>query len=223
LDPLARHDDAEDHASLAERVYATLLESILAGRIASGTILSEVAVAKQLDVSRTPVHDALRQLAKDGLVEQSTGRRARVAGFNPDDVFEIYEMRKFLEGPAAELAAGRMDQRQLGPLRAQGEALAASIGDPEWLARWADFDEDFHHAIAASSGNRRLAADIDRYRLLHRGFNKTAVEAAALPAALDEHFRILDALDARNPKGARDAMLAHIGHWQQYFVESFRR
>lgn len=223
LESIPRAHEDEDQASLAERVYTTLLESILAGRVVRGTILSEVAVAKQLNVSRTPVHDALRQLAKDGLVEQATGRRARVAQFTPDDVFEIYEMRKILEGPAAELAAGRMDQRQLGPLRSQAEFLMNSIGHPDWLGRWADFDEEFHHTIAASSGNRRLANDIDRYRLLHRGFNITAFDPAALPQALEEHLRILDALDARNPQAARDAMMAHISHWQRYFVESFRR
>src|SRR5688500_900834 len=98
-----------DH-SLVEAAYQSLLERIVDGRLPSGAMLSELALSQELGVSRTPVHDAMRQLAKDGLVVREGRQRARVAGFAPDDVFEIFEMRKILEGPAAELAAGRMDR-----------------------------------------------------------------------------------------------------------------
>lgn len=206
---------------LVEVVYESLLEAILSGRLASGAVLSEVALAEQLNVSRTPVHDALRQLAKDGLVEQRRGRRARVAQFTADDLFELFEMRKFLEGPAAELAARRMDQRHLAPLRAAAKALRASRRAADWSLRWSEFDEQFHEAVARGSGNRRLAQDIARYRLLHRGFNKMRTEVSALQRALDEHLAILDALEAHDAPAARAAMVAHIEAWQAYFVRSF--
>jgi DNA-binding GntR family transcriptional regulator len=223
LPQLAKPRADDSRATLADAVYETLLEAILSGRLASGAILSEVAVAQQLDVSRTPVHDALRQLAKDGLVEQAVGRRARVAPFTRDDLFEMFEMRKFLEGPAAELAAGRMDQRQLAPLRQAADQLAATSGSVDWVARWADFDEDFHRTIAEASGNRRLADDIARYRLLHRGINRIGTEAEGLQEALAEHLEILAALEARAAAAARNAMVRHIEHWQQYFVQRFPR
>jgi DNA-binding GntR family transcriptional regulator len=213
----------EGESSLAEAVYESILEAILAGRLVPGTILSEVALAKQLQVSRTPVHDALRQLGKDGVIEQSTGRRARVASFTHDDIFEIFELRKYLEGPAAELAAGRMDQRQLAPLRALANDLAADTTRIDWTARWADFDEEFHRVIADSSGNRRLAQDINRYRLLHRGFNRMSTDVASLQQALSEHFEILDALDNRQGARAREAMVHHIAVWQQFFIDHFNR
>jgi DNA-binding GntR family transcriptional regulator len=206
---------------LVESVYESLLEAILAGRLASGTVLSEVALAAQLGVSRTPVHDALRQLAKDGLVEQQAGRRARVANFTADDLFELFEMRKFLEGPAAELAARRMDQRQLAPLRMAAESLRTSRRTSDWPLRWAEFDEQFHEVVARGSGNRRLWQDITRYRLLHRGFNKMRTETADLQRALIEHLAILDALEAHDGPAARDAMVAHIEAWQSYFVRNF--
>src|SRR3954447_12906692 len=112
-------------SSLVESVYEALLERIVSGDLPSGTIVSELALAQELGVSRTPVHDAVRQLAKDGLVVREGRRLARVAGFSPDDVYEIFELRKFLEGPAAELAAGRMDRRHCAPLRAAADALSA--------------------------------------------------------------------------------------------------
>src|SRR3712207_519911 len=73
--------------SLVESVYDALLRRILDGTIPSGEIVSELALAQELGVSRTPVHDAVRQLAKDGLVVREGRRRARVAKFSPDDVY----------------------------------------------------------------------------------------------------------------------------------------
>lgn len=214
--------DAEG-ASLVEAVYHRLLHGILTGHYPHDAVLSELAVARELGVSRTPVHDALRQLGKDGLVVRERNCRARVAGITPDDVFEVFEMRKFLEGPAAELAAGRMDRRHLAPLRATADALRADPDAPGWAAAWAAFDEAFHRAIAEASGNRRLAADINRYRLLHTGFNRLATDAVTLQPALAEHIGILDALDARNGPLARERMVAHIAAWQDHFIRHVPR
>lgn len=162
----------------------------------------------------------LRQLAKDGLVTREQNCRARVAGINADDIFEVFEMRKFLEGPAAELAAGRMDVRTLGPLRAAAAKLEADPAARDWAARWADFDEQFHRTIAEASGNRRLAQDINRYRLLHKGFNHAATEPSVLQRALREHLEILAALEARDGRLARERMVAHIAEWQDYFIRN---
>jgi DNA-binding GntR family transcriptional regulator len=130
-------------------------------------------------------------------------------------------MRKFLEGPAAELAAGRMDRRHCAPLREAAAALAdLPHHSPAWVERWAEFDELFHRAIAQASGNQRLAADIDRYRLLHKAFNRLATETEGLQKAMAEHLGILDALEAHNGPLARERMVAHITVWQEFF---FRR
>ena len=223
MDVDLRPIEPNTEASLAESVYETLLEAIVSGSLGSDVVLSEVALAKQLDVSRTPVHDALRQLAKDGLVVQETGRRARVANFNRDDIYEIFELRKYLEGPATELAAGRMDTRQFAPLRTEAEQLKRTHGEPDWTSRWAAFDERFHSTIAESSGNKRLAKDINRYHLLHRGFNKMSTDQESLKDALTEHVAILDALERRDGAAARQAMVDHINHWQEFFIQHFPR
>lgn len=207
--------------TLAESVYETLLESILSGQLASGTELSVVAVAKTLEVSRTPVHEALRQLARDGLVEQAVNRTSRVATFTAADVHDIFEMRQLLEGAAAERAATRLDEEELARLRWGADVLAASRGAVDWVGRWVRYDEDFHAAIARGSGSPRLANDIGRYRLLHRCFNRISANADVLQAALAEHQAILDRLEAADPDGARRAMAAHVVAWQAYFVARF--
>jgi len=216
--PATRKKQSAD-GSLVESAYQAVLERIVAGALPSGAMLSELALAQELGVSRTPVHDAVRQLAKDGLVVREGRRRARVAGFAPDDVFEIFEMRKILEGPAAELAAGRMDRRHCAPLRAAADALRAMpVKARGWTAAWADFDELFHRTIAEACGNRRLTADIGRYRLLHKGINRMSTEPVALQGAMAEHLGILDAIEARDGRLAHERMVAHVGAWQEYFL-----
>ena len=212
-----------EHSRLSDVVYETLLEAVLSGRMAPGTIVSEVALAKQLEVSRTPVHDALKQLAKDGLVAQQANHRAVVATFTPEDVHDIFEMRVLLEGEAARRAATRLDRPTVARLRATAEALRKTRNKPGWLALWVDFDDDFHDSIARSTGSARLWQDIARYRLFHRGLNKLATTVDVLQQALEEHCRILDALERRDANAAGKEMAAHIKEWQAYFVNHFPR
>ena len=220
--PAAPRDAESAEPTLVERAYEAILERILDGRFPEGIALSEVALAADLDMSRTPVHDALRLLAIDGFATQERNRRARVASFSADDLFEVFEMRKLLEGHAAELAAGRMDSRQLAPLRATATALHDGLNARDWNQRWTDFDAAFHHAIAEASGNSRLRTDILRYQLLHRGINRFSTDAKSLRRALAEHEAILDALEARDRFAARERMVAHLNAWQKFFSERFR-
>jgi DNA-binding GntR family transcriptional regulator len=215
--------DRFERTRLSDAVYETLLEAIISGKLAPGTIISEVALAKQLQVSRTPVHDALRQLAKDALVEQRAGRRAVVTAFTPEDLFDIYDMRMLLEPEAARRAAIAIDPATLAHLRSVAEELQANRDPSDWQTRWADFDEEFHAMIARASGSRRLCQDIVRYRLLHRGFNKIAATVDELEQALQEHLQILDALERHDSAEAARAMAEHIKKWQAYFVEHFPR
>jgi DNA-binding GntR family transcriptional regulator len=210
-----------ERARLSDAVYETVLRAIISGRLAPATIVSEVSLAKQLKVSRTPVHDALRQLAKDGLIEQRANHRATIAQFSADDIHDIFEMRKLLEGEAARRAATRLDRPTLTRLRAEAERLTKSFHKPGFIDRWTDFDEDFHSQIAKASGSPRLCQDIIRYRLLHRGLNKLVTTEECLQQALQEHIRILDALEQRDGEKAGRAMVAHIQEWQAYFVHHF--
>ena len=116
-----------------------------------------------------------------------------------------------------------MDRATIAQLRAMGEALQSDSETDDYLTRWADFDEAFHEAIAKASGCSRLAQDIERYRLLHRGFNKLGTTPEGLEHALEEHVRILDAIEKRDPKEAQRAMIDHLQEWQAYFVRHFRK
>lgn len=196
---------------LGESVYQAILENILSGDLQSGAEVSEVGLAQELHVSRTPVHEAIQKLSRDGLVVHESGRRPRVARFDRAQIAELYEMRKILEGAAAERAATRMDAETLRDLRTRAADLASGhYREPEWKRRALDFDQHFHDTLARASGCRRLRDDVLRYRLLVRAFCRMTGSVHNLQEALHEHLRILRALQARNPAAARRAMAAHI-------------
>jgi DNA-binding GntR family transcriptional regulator len=197
-------------ASLADAVYDTLVEAIVHGRLAPGEELIAVALAARFHVSRTPVTEAIQRLAHDGLVEQSASHKAHVVRLSRDDVVEIYTVRGHLEAAAAERAAKQMPESQLRALREQANRLAAAQQSVDWGQQAIDFDLRFHDSIALASSNRRLAADIARYRRLVRCFCRLTGSEQNLRAAFAEHLKILDALEKHKPAAARKAMVAHV-------------
>jgi DNA-binding GntR family transcriptional regulator len=195
--------------SLADAAYERLLDAILSGRLASGSELSEVALAAELQVSRTPVHEAIRRLNADGLVHVAVSGPARVAAFSRTDIEEIYEMRLCLEQAAVERAAVRMTDELLAELREAAEALV-DTGSRNWKTKALEFDVLFHDRIAEVCGNRRLQAEIRKYRHLVRAFCRMSGNPENLQAAYVEHWAILQALIARQPEAAGRAMAEHI-------------
>ena len=195
---------------LAEGAYEAILERILSGALPSGATISEVALARNLNVSRTPVHQALVRLAREGLIEHRSGLQPRIARFTREDVIEIYEMRLLLESAATQRAAKRMDPRVLAELTREADALAAAPDGPDWARQALDFDSRFHDAVAIASGNRRLRQEIAKYRLLVRAFCRMTGSSENLRDALREHQTVLKALAERQAGPAGQAMAQHI-------------
>jgi DNA-binding GntR family transcriptional regulator len=202
--------DRVTRAPLADAVYETIMDAILGGHYSGGTELTEVSLAAELGVSRTPVHEALKRLAVEGLVEPMTNRQSRVVRLTAQRVREIYEMRLLLEPAAAERAAERLDPAQLEALRETARGLAAATGRPNWAIHAVEFDIRFHDTVAAACGNERLRADITRYRRLVRAFCRATGSPENLRQALAEHLEILGALEKCDGVAAHWAMTAHI-------------
>jgi len=196
--------------SLADSVYETLVEAIVQGQLPAGTPVSSVALSEQLQVSRTPVTEAIQRLCYDGLIEQSNNRKARVVSLNQTDLREIYEMRMQLEGTAAERAATRLSTEQLKSLRSLVKKIKSAQKELNWAEQAIEFDLQFHDQIAQAVENRRLQQDIQRYRRLVRCFCRMTGNATNLKSAFQEHLKILEALEARKPAAARKAMVQHI-------------
>ena len=196
--------------SLADSVYHYLVEAILTGKLPDGTELSEVAIAAQLGVSRTPVHEAIRHLILDGLIEVLPNRAVQVAQFSPEDIAEVHEMHLLLEPAAAERAALRLPAEKLTKFRETADKLDRSYGKNGWLEQALDFDVHFHDQLAAACGNSRLQAEIAKYRRLARVFCRMIDNLPKLRTAFREHLPILEALERRDPPQARRAMETHI-------------
>jgi len=207
---LTTHPKALSRTFLAESAYEAILENILSGALPSGAVVSEVSLAQELHVSRTPVHQALAWLAKEGLIEQHAGRKPRIARFGREDIIEIYDMRMLLETAATQRAAKRIDTKVLADLKREADALDAAPDSPEWIRQALDFDVRFHDALAAAAGNRRLRQEIAKYRLLVRAFCRMTGNAENLRSAMKEHEAVLKALADRAPAAAGQAMAQHV-------------
>ncbi len=207
---------------LSEQVYESLVEMIVRGQLQPGQPVSEVELARTLSVSRTPIHEAVKQLVKDGLIVQAANRRPVVISFGPDDVRDVYEMRRILESEAAAKAADRIDRPTLDRLDSSLTAFRKSKLNASSIAQWVKLDDEFHSAIANAAGSPRLAADIDRYRLMNRVFNRSHTDATVLKQAADEHARILEGLKSRSADDARKAMRVHLEEWQRFFANHLR-
>ena len=214
---------------LTDTIYEQILEQIISGKRKPGEPVSELALTKELGVSRTPVHNAILQLTKDGLIKHEHNRRPVVRGLTPPDIHEIFEMRILLEGETARRASSYISTEQLERIIVSHAAIIESKENwDEWLHQWADYDDLFHHYISKASQNHRLAEDVSRYRLLHRGLNLFSfVEEQAplevLRTALSEHEAIIESLRMRDADGARDAMRVHLRRWQRFFANLFKK
>jgi DNA-binding GntR family transcriptional regulator len=205
--------------SISQSTYRELFSKILTGEFLPGTIVSEKQLSERMGVSRTPVHYAVLQLIKDGLITQEPNRRPVIARITHADVGEIFDMRRLLECEAASRAAARIDRSTLARLRAVAEEVLIPDKLTGALARWADFDDIFHDAIALTCGSPRLAADIQRYRMIHHALNRLRMTEDLIPQALQEHMAILTALESRDGNKASLAMDEHLREWKAFYVQ----
>jgi len=140
--------------------YAALRERIASGGFGPGTWLREHTVATSLGLSRTPVREALRLLAAEGVVELVHNRGARVVSWSAEDIDEAYRLRALIEGYGAGLAAERADAACVAELRGLQERYEQAIGgqDPQLTSAptSAQCNDDFHAAVLAASGSARL-------------------------------------------------------------------
>jgi DNA-binding GntR family transcriptional regulator len=184
--------------------------SIIGGGLVSGGLYSVAELAETLEVSRTPVREALIELATRGMVRFERNRGVRILGTSIDDLQEIFDIRLMLEVPAARRAVARMRPSDIKSLRGRLQSMerAAGAGDVDRL--WVH-DRQFHRALMVASGNRRLAEYVDTLRdmVLVRGVT-TAGRARSLEEIVAEHRAIFERVEAGDPDGTAAVMRAHI-------------
>ncbi|MBD8205794.1 GntR family transcriptional regulator [Microbacterium sp. CFBP 8790] len=189
-----------------ERAYATLLDEIQTGALAPGTVLGEVEQSTRLGVSRTPLREALRRLASDGLVAQASPRVTVVAGIDADDIRALFELRRALETQAARIATARGDGRLFTALA--GEFAAVDTADADaYYSLIARFDARIDDAVAnpyLSAALRSVRTHLVRVRRMARD------NPLRLSASAGEHELIARAIGAGDPELAAHATHVHL-------------
>jgi DNA-binding GntR family transcriptional regulator len=211
---------------LVDRLASAIQARILSGEIPSEARLRQETLASEFGVSRTPVREALRKLQSTGIVVIEPNRGAVVRRPTARDVREAYRVRGELEGLAAELATQLIGDDELARLHEAQSLFRHSIEteienrrvgrEPEpWSAEseWERANNLFHQVIQEASCNRQLLSTI---AYLHRSFPRHLTWAALsknshlLGENIDEHTRILEAIERRDPAAARTEMAAHV-------------
>ena len=191
-----------------EYVLATLRSAILDGTLAGGTRLVQTELASQLGVSTTPVREALRDMASEGLVVFDPHRGAIVRPLDIAEVQEIYELRIALEPLMVRRVIDRITDGQLD----RAEELARRMQTEENLSVWVDHNRGFHAVFAEIDQGSRLAGMLASLRDSASAYVSLSLQARPeqVPEANDEHDELVRLYRRRDADGAVELTLRHL-------------
>lgn len=209
---------------LTKLAYDRLRESILSGQMTSGEIYNEMALAKEMGVSRTPVREALLELASQGLVTFLPRKGVMVNYFTERDVEEVNEIRTAIELAIVEKVAHTFANHDFTKLdqALADNAKAAETYDAEIHNRDAFLRADtaVHLELAVLSGNRRMIAIISNLRdIIHLMSAEALTKPHRLEEVPQEHARVVDAIRSGNVDEAINAMRHHIEQSKRAVLE----
>lgn len=201
-------DLAMERRTAHQLVLETLRRAILTGRIPSGTRLVQAELAEQLKVSTTPVREALRDLATEGLIKLDAHRGAEVRSLSGPEVSEIYRIRSILEPEAMRLAIERISDEEI----ATAAKIQARADDETDTAAWTELNQQFHNVFVDAARSPRLAG------ILHSLHDAAGMYVAATlvqdttrrEEANREHHGLLAAARRRDAQAAVDLQLVHV-------------
>lgn len=202
--------DLQNHRPLREIVYEELKRQIMIGEIPPGTRMMEVELAEDMGVSRTPIREAIRKLEKEGLVSIEPRRGAYASEISIKDMVDVLEVREFLEGMAAGLAAKKITNEEADKIRAANLAYKKAVesGNTEEIIKE---DEIFHKLIVDCSRNKTLIQMINQVQELALRFRYIYYEDFSRYKNMPyEHQEIFDAIMTGDTEIARGKADAHV-------------
>jgi DNA-binding GntR family transcriptional regulator len=202
-------------------VYESLRRRIIEGELQPGLPINEADFARDLAVSKTPVREALRQLERDGFVENVPGRGSAVAHIRPQDIREVFEIREIIEAGAAKRAAQLRDNEELRAKREEGRKLLQDEQAGEaYVHEWGSW-EDMHLCIVKALGNQTLvdfySGLLDRIKRFRSHYGKRFTQRR-LHEILSEHTAILDAIVERDGERAEQAVQRHLRNAGSFLI-----
>ncbi|MFI4929669.1 MAG: GntR family transcriptional regulator [Burkholderiales bacterium] len=194
--------------ALYQEVAERLREKIFARELEPGSWIDELKLAAEWGISRTPLREALKVLAVEGLVTMRVRRGAYVTEMSRDDVSQVYRLLALLESDAAGEVAGRASDAELDALRALHDRLEKQVRQRD--AFFAT-NEAFHFKLLEVAGNRwrmQIVADLRKVMKLNR--HHSLLKQGRIAESLEEHRALMRALDARDARRATQLMRKHF-------------
>ncbi|PSL46988.1 GntR family transcriptional regulator [Salsuginibacillus halophilus] len=196
--------------SLTEQAYRLIKDSIINTEVEPMEELAEEKIAGELGISRTPIREALKQLAFEGLVELRKGTKARVSSVSPEEALDYQLLREQLEAMAAKYAAKHATENDVAHLKDVTNKQHDSIKDGDFH-RFIDLDYEFHHYIAVLSQNKKLQeftenlnSQVQRFLILTQTLTESVTQA------VNEHLAIIEAIESHDGSLAEVQMKTHI-------------
>ena len=212
-----------DGGLIADRAYTAMRDRIVTLRLPPGTALREEELMRTLGLGRTPLREAVKRLALEGLVEVRPRSGTYVTPVEATDIVHIAEVRAELEAQAARLAAKRINDA----LRATARALDAELQAIEGttgIDAYMRLDERVHHFVWEAAGNPYLLDALERlWALSLRIWHLVLERVAALPAAVHEQRALLEAVVAGDARRASARMREHVQAFEAEILDAFSR
>lgn len=218
----ATHGSERISASLVQKVAGQLRTLLVEGQIAPGAKLNERELAQACAVSRTPLREAIRMLAAEGLVVLLPNRGAAAADLSESDIAHTFELIAGLEGLSGELAAQRITDEALNEIKAMNLEMHAAYLRQD-LSAYYRINAAIHQAINAAAGNPVL---VDTYKQINARLQalrfRSNQDADKWQKALQEHDAMVKALEARDAVGLRALLIAHLHSKRDVALEQVR-
>jgi DNA-binding GntR family transcriptional regulator len=195
-----------DGSTLTSKVYAEIKRDLVRCLMRPGEALHEADLAARFKVSKTPVREALNQLAREGYLDVEPRRGYVVSPISLKDVQDVFQLRLMVEPAAAGLAAERGDEEILPTLQRLSR-IEYRHGDPESYAAFLSANREFHTAVARATGNHRLASFVERLlEEMERFFHLGLDIRDSSEEMVHEHQELVDAIVGGDGKAAEDFM-----------------
>lgn len=193
-----------------DQVYEYLHGRIVDSSLPPGTLLVERNICATLDVSRTPVREAIQDLIHEGLVNSLSNKSCVVAPISYEDIANLYDVREYMEGLAVRLCVQRIKEEELEELKGYFELMDGAITSTDYAPLF-EADVSFHKRIVNSSGNIILINVYDQLRgRISRITRLTDRNSMSVVNSHEFHSRILEAIVERDASGAEAAIREHI-------------
>ena len=196
--------------SLSDEAYAQIRSLIISCELRPGSVISESDLMAQLDMGRTPIREALRNLANEKLIEVYPRRGMFVAGVDVKDLAQISEVREQLEIQAAGLAAERATEHDRAVIAQLIKEIDSIKGEPK-MEKLINLDQRIHHQIYAATHNEFLVSTLDQYYAHALRIWFMALDRVSeLEDAIIEHRALLQSILEGDKKASESAMREHI-------------